>query len=249
VTAHKTYFATCKLINVKLYLSSEFYPYDDLNRSRLWQTHSCYFVWYVLMFPYVLLNPSWKKWTIVPIKPLFERFYSNNFSNWLLATKRVRQEWHRGCMIRIGIGIGECIANTTTYYLIIHDYDRIVQCQMQYARLRKLSSSKNTFSLFLIYEIKSKIFCDQAQSQNVIHHDYTNVCGCAKIYYWKEICHKGSGDVEKRSYCFSLYVYVSHVIEFFDKVRKVLRFLAECLSSWIVMERRNDLVQRNAWLQ
>ena len=31
MTARKTYFDTCKLINVKLYLNSEFYPYDDLN--------------------------------------------------------------------------------------------------------------------------------------------------------------------------------------------------------------------------
>jgi len=31
MTARKTYFDTCKLIKVKLYLNSEFYPYDDLN--------------------------------------------------------------------------------------------------------------------------------------------------------------------------------------------------------------------------
>jgi len=31
VTARRTYFDTCKLTNVKLYLNSEFYPYDDLN--------------------------------------------------------------------------------------------------------------------------------------------------------------------------------------------------------------------------
>ncbi|KYM80428.1 hypothetical protein ALC53_09126 [Atta colombica] len=32
MTAHKIYFDTCKLINVKLYLNSEFYPYDDVNK-------------------------------------------------------------------------------------------------------------------------------------------------------------------------------------------------------------------------
>ena len=31
MTTHKTYFDTCKLINVKLYLNSEFFLYDDLN--------------------------------------------------------------------------------------------------------------------------------------------------------------------------------------------------------------------------
>jgi len=35
MTAHKIYFDTCKLINVKLYLNSEFYPYDDESESRL----------------------------------------------------------------------------------------------------------------------------------------------------------------------------------------------------------------------
>ena len=29
--ATKTYFDHCKLTNVKLYLNSEFYPYDDMN--------------------------------------------------------------------------------------------------------------------------------------------------------------------------------------------------------------------------
>ena len=32
-------------------------------------------------------------------------------------------------------------------------------------------------------------------------------------------------------------------MEFLDKIRKGLRFLAECLSPWIVMGRRNDSVQ------
>jgi len=43
---------------------------------------------------------------------------------------------------------------------------------------------------------------------------------------------EGSGDVEKRNHSLSLHFYVSHTMEFFDKVRKVLRFLAECLTPW-----------------
>jgi len=31
MTVRKIYFDTCKLTNMKLYLNSEFYPYDDLN--------------------------------------------------------------------------------------------------------------------------------------------------------------------------------------------------------------------------
>ena len=40
-----------------------------------------------------------------------------------------------------------------------------------YARLRKLSSPKNTFPFFLIYEIKSKFLYDQAQFQKIVHHN------------------------------------------------------------------------------
>ena len=41
----------------------------------------------------------------------------------------------------------------------------------------------------------------------------------------------------------SLHFYMSHAMEFLDKIRKVLCFLAECLSPWIAMERRDDPVQ------
>ena len=37
--------------------------------------------------------------------------------------------------------------------------------------------------------------------------------------------------------------YMSHVMKFLDKIRKVLRFLIECLSPWITMGRRDDTVQ------
>jgi len=56
-----------------------------------------------------------------------------------------------------------------------------------------------------------------------------NVCKSAKMYR-KEICHEGNGGVEKRIYSLSLYFYVFHAMELLDKVRNVLRFLAECLS-------------------
>jgi len=64
----------------------------------------------------------------------------------------------------------------------------------------------------------------------------------ARIYRWKKIYREGSGGVEKRSHSLSLYFYVSHAMEFLDKVRKILRFLTECLSSWIAIGRRNDPV-------
>jgi len=49
------------------------------------------------------------------------------------------------------------------------------------------------------------------------------ICGSARIYRWKEICCEGSSGVEKKSYSFSLYFYMFHAMELFDKIRKILR--------------------------
>ena len=62
------------------------------------------------------------------------------------------------------------------------------------------------------------------------------VCGCARIYRWKEIYREKSGDVEKRSHSLS-HFHMSHAMEFLDKIRKELHFLAKCLSPWIAMGR------------
>ena len=76
ITARKTYFDTCKLTNVKLYLNSEFYAYDDLNldfdkrgAAILYDVYLCFRMSYCQI-------PS-KEMTIIPLKLLFERFYSS----------------------------------------------------------------------------------------------------------------------------------------------------------------------------
>jgi len=62
MTARKTY--TCKLINVKLYLNSKFYPYDDLkldfDKCKAAILYDMYF-----RTSYYQISP-WKKWTIIP---------------------------------------------------------------------------------------------------------------------------------------------------------------------------------------
>ncbi|KYN29401.1 hypothetical protein ALC57_01151 [Trachymyrmex cornetzi] len=90
---------------------------------------------------------------------------------------------------------------------------------------------------------KTKILCDRAQCRKVVHHDYTNVCGSARIFHSKEICREGSGGVEISSNSLSLHLYMSYAMEFLDNVGKVLRFPAERLSPWIAMGRRDDPVQ------
>jgi len=42
----------------------------------------------------------------------------------------------------------------------------------------------------------------------------------------------------------TIHFYESRVMEIFDKIRQVLRFLIECLSSWITVGGRNGPVQR-----
>ncbi|KYN41473.1 hypothetical protein ALC56_04114, partial [Trachymyrmex septentrionalis] len=121
-----------------------------------------------------------------------------------------------------------CIYNTTVYCLIIHD--RVIEYSPKFSTQDYVNYhyQKNSLSFFLIYEIKSKIFCDQAQSQKVVYHNYTNVCGSARIYRWKEICREGSGGVEK-SHSLSLYFYVPMSWNFLTKSEK---YSASCLSAY-----------------
>ena len=74
-------------------------------------------------------------------------------------------------------------------------------------KIKIIIIKKNILPFFLIYEIKSKILCGQAESQKIVHHDYTNVCRSARIYRWKETCRERSGGVEKRSYSLSHYIF------------------------------------------
>jgi len=53
--------------------------------------------------------------------------------------------------------------------------------------------------------------------------------------------YEGNG-AEKRNYSLSLHFYMPHVMKFLDKIRKVLRFLAECLLLWIAMGKRDNIV-------
>ena len=50
--------------------------------------------------------------------------------------------------------------------------------------------------------------------------------------------------IKKQSHCLSSHFYMPLVMEFLDKIRKVLRFLSEYLS-WIAMGRRDNTVQHD----
>ena len=74
--ATKTYFVHCKLTNVKLYLNSEFYPYDDLNLDfNKYKTAVLYDMYVRFRISYYQI--PWKNHeTLLNIKKLSSRLYS-----------------------------------------------------------------------------------------------------------------------------------------------------------------------------
>jgi len=61
-----------------------------------------------------------------------------------------------------------------------------------------------------------------------------------KVHCWKEICHEGNSDAEKGNRSHILHFCKLNVMEVIDKIRKVLRFLVDCLSPW-----KNRIVSYN----
>jgi len=73
------------------------------------------------------------------------------------------------------------------------------------------------------------------------HHDRTNVCGSTRIQCWElGICREGSGGAEKRERPLPLHFCKSLSMGSTYKIRKILRFLVDCKSSWIAMGRRDN---------
>jgi len=68
-----------------------------------------------------------------------------------------------------------------------------------------------------------------------------NLIVYTRIYRWKEIYREGSDGVEKWNYFVVTFLHVPW--NFLITSEKELRFLAECLSSWIVMGRQDDSIQ------
>jgi len=80
------------------------------------------------------------------------------------------------------------------------------------------------------------------QSQKIVHHHYTNIC-LQGFVVEKKIYHEGNDSVKERSYFLLLHFYMFSIMEFLDKIRKILCLLAECLS--IAIGRWDDPVQHS----
>ena len=76
--AHKTYFDTCKLTNVKFYLNSEFYPYADLNLDFDKRKATILYDMYLHFRMSYYQIPSERNEPSFQLNSFFERFYSSN---------------------------------------------------------------------------------------------------------------------------------------------------------------------------
>ena len=121
-------FDSCNLNNVKVYLNSDFYPYDDLNLNfeNFKKRYTILFNMY-MRFRKTLRNRL--LWNIAQRALVcWERTFCDH---WLLATKWIRQE---SVNVRTEFDCKEnVLVDTIAYFLIIHD--RIVQSVNQRCKI------------------------------------------------------------------------------------------------------------------
>lgn len=96
------------------------------------------------MFPYVLLlNPSWKKWIVIPIKLLFERLITIDCS-------RQNESVNSGIVdVRLKFEFKENVfANTIAVYCFIHD--RVIEYNSMSNVVRKILDKVRKVLRFLV---------------------------------------------------------------------------------------------------
>jgi len=80
------------------------------------------------------------------------------------------------------------------------------------------------------------------QSSRGHNHVYTNICGSARIPR-KTLCREGVCRFQRRTCSLSLYFRMPLPMGSSFKIWKILRFLVDCETSWIIMGRWDDPVQ------
>jgi len=80
------------------------------------------------------------------------------------------------------------------------------------------------------------------------NHVCINVHGFAKIYCQQNLCREGVCRSQGGTYSLSLHFCKPLSMGSIYKIRKILRFLVDCESSWIAIGRRDNPVQQD-WLQ
>ncbi|XP_018405104.1 PREDICTED: uncharacterized protein LOC108781588 [Cyphomyrmex costatus] len=134
MSAHKTFLDSCKLTNVKLYLNSEFFPYDDLNldfdKNRTAILYDM-FVHFRTSYYQILRERS---------ETLFKPdAFKNMFSMVIIDCSRQNESVKSGTVdVRLEFEFKENVpANTTAYCLIIHD--RVIEYSPMSNVVRKIT--------------------------------------------------------------------------------------------------------------
>ncbi|XP_018400776.1 PREDICTED: uncharacterized protein LOC108778169 [Cyphomyrmex costatus] len=134
MSVHKTFLDNCKLTNVKLYLNSEFFPYDDLNlnfdKNRTAILYDM-FVRFRISYYQILRERS---------ETLFKAdAFRNMFSMVIIDCSRQNESVKSGTVdVRLEFEFKEDVpANTTAYCLIIHD--RVIEYSPMSNVMRKIT--------------------------------------------------------------------------------------------------------------
>ncbi|XP_018307224.1 uncharacterized protein [Mycetomoellerius zeteki] len=124
IATHKTYLDNCKLTNVKLYLNSEFFPYDDLNLDFDKRRTA------ILYDMFVRFRASYYQISKESSETLFKTDSFRNFfplvitrQSMIIDCSRQNESVKSGTVdVRLEFEFKENVsANTTAYCLIIHD--------------------------------------------------------------------------------------------------------------------------------
>ncbi|KYN18664.1 hypothetical protein ALC57_09023 [Trachymyrmex cornetzi] len=147
--ATKTYFDHRKLTNVKIYLNSEFYPYNDLNLNfDEYKTAVSYDMYVRFRTSYYQISWENRK-TLLNMKN-----FLRGYTHVIIDCSRQNKSIKSGTVdVRLEFEFKENVpANNTAYCLIIHDcvIEYSPMSNVIYARLRKLSflKEKNSPPLF-----------------------------------------------------------------------------------------------------
>ncbi|XP_018407683.1 PREDICTED: uncharacterized protein LOC108783581 [Cyphomyrmex costatus] len=131
---HKNYLDNCKLTNVKLYLNSEFFPYDDLNLN--WDKHKTA----ILYEMFVRFRTSYYQIPRERGETLLRSVYfKERFPLVIIDCSRQNESVKSGTVdVRLEFEFKEnAPANTTAYCLIIHD--RVIEYNPLINVVRKIT--------------------------------------------------------------------------------------------------------------
>ncbi|XP_018365319.1 PREDICTED: uncharacterized protein LOC108762698 [Trachymyrmex cornetzi] len=114
-----TYFDHCKLTNMKLYLNSEFYPYDDLNLNfDKYKTAVVYDMYVHFCTSYYQIPREYRE-TLLNTKN-----FIHGYTHVIIDCSRQNKSIKSGTLdVRLEFEFKQnVLANTTAYCLIIHDH-------------------------------------------------------------------------------------------------------------------------------